>query len=461
MHRPFDIRPALAATLLAFALGLVPTDVAAGAFYLPGHGVRPAGRAGASVASSGGNLNAIWHNPANLALLEERTLTVDTAVIGSFSTFQRAPRTKENGEVERYPAVSNEALPVPDPQVLIGGPTGLEDVSWAAGLWAPYSGYQRYPEEGPQRYSLIDKSGSVLAYLGASVGWQVTDSLRIGAGFQNVVADLELVSKVSGYSGLYGRPEDKDLDVLVRLNAKDLFAPTGNLGVWYAISESVQAAASVQLPTRIADKNAKVDVRRGSHPSFDEVEQEGNAVSAGMTLPVMVRAALRYQAPSFDLELTGVYEGWSVVDRLVLDPQGVRITEVPGVGEVPLEPIPVERDWRDSVSVRLGGDYELSEAVTVRGGYAFETSAIPAEYHDVLALDAPKHLFSGGFTHRWDRISLDGSVAYYLYHTREVSNSKIRQIAPMDPDDEHATVVGNGTYRIGHLVVGAGVNWKY
>jgi long-chain fatty acid transport protein len=457
-----DIFPPLAAALLAALVSLTPGDLVAASFYMPGRGVQPMGRAGASVASGGGNLNSIWYNPANLAPLEERTLTVDTAVIGTFSTFHRAPRTRENGSTQYYDPVSNQALPTPNPQILVGGPTPLEGLSWAAGMWAPYASFEEYPKDGAQRYTTTGRTGSVVSYFGASLGYEVSDSLRLGLGFQNMVTDVKLTTVVSGYSGLYGRPEDRSLDNLARLRTKDLFVPTGNLGVWYKINESFQAAASVQIPTRVQDDNAKVKVRKGSHPSFDEAKVEGNTVSAGLNVPIFLRGALRYTADEFDLELAAVFEGWSVVHEPTVDPHGIEVKDVPGVGDVPLEPITIPRHWRDSISLRLGGDYQLSEDWTARAGYAFETSAIPDEYYDVLVNDAPKHVISGGFSYAWnDKLSLDGAATLHAYHTREVTNSRARQIAPMDVDNEHATAVGNGIYRTAQLAVGAGVNWKF
>ncbi|MFB6352300.1 MAG: hypothetical protein ABEN55_19115, partial [Bradymonadaceae bacterium] len=85
---------AITAALAAFLLAtLAPASAEASGFYLPGRGVRPVGRAGAYVASSGGDLNAIWYNPANLAALEKTQLTLDASMLGTFSSFKRAPRT--------------------------------------------------------------------------------------------------------------------------------------------------------------------------------------------------------------------------------------------------------------------------------------------------------------------------------------------------------------------------------
>ncbi|MFB6352299.1 MAG: OmpP1/FadL family transporter, partial [Bradymonadaceae bacterium] len=357
--------------------------------------------------------------------------------------------------------VRNSAVPLPIPQALIGGPTGVEGLSWSAGLFTPYGSQQRYPVDGPQRYTLVDKSKSGLAFLGASLAYQITDSVRIGAGFHNMVGSFEIVSVISGYSGLYGRPEDRDLDILSRIKLQDFFVPTGNLGVWAALSNHVEAALSVQFPATIRDTDAKLEVRMPSHPSFDNARISNNTVQSSLNLPTILRAALRYTHEDFDIELTGVFERWSVFDQVTVQPNNINVENVPGVGAIPAGAMSIPQNWQNTFSVRLGGHYRLSKQWSVRAGYAFETGAPPEQYYSLFATDPNKHLIGGGMRHSWGNLALDASIGFYALEKREIDNSKVRQINPIDAEDELATIVGNGTYKANHLVVGTGITWAF
>ncbi len=450
---------ALLGSLLTLVIGLPKAE--ASGFFLPGRGVRPMGRGGAYVASGEGNLNSLWYNPANLAALDSTTLTGDLSVIGTFSKFKRAPRATRNGETVTYGPVSNQSPPTPDPQLLVGGPTGIEGLVWSAGVYAPYATHQRFPPSGPQRYVLVDNSNSLMSYLHAAIAYQPTDWLRVGAGFQNMMAQFELTNMLSGYSGLYGRPEDRDLDILARVSPRDYFAPTGNAGLWVRPVESFQIGASVQLPATIQDNDASLEVRMPSHPSFDNARLTNHTVQGRLDFPLIARLGVRYRHDVFDLELTGVYEQWSVFDSIQVRPNNIEVEGIPGIEAIPVGPLSVPQHWHDTFSIRAGSAQHWNESWTTRLGYTFETGAVPDAYYSLFAPDPNKHLFAAGATYRWGQWAFDLSAGLHLMADRQISNSRMRQLNPIDTEDELATVVGNGQYRTDVLIVGTGINYAF
>jgi long-chain fatty acid transport protein len=451
----------LGAAAAAISILLFAADVLASGFYLPGRGVRANGRAGAFVASGEGNLNSLWYNPANLSTIEKLSLTADLAAVDLTFSFQRAPRTTENNQTVTYDKVGNQAPPEFSPQILVGGPTGADGLVWAAGFYAPYLSGSTWPEDGAQRYTLIDNEGSVLAWLGAGLAYNVEDKFRIGIGVQNMIGLFRLINMTSGYSGLYGRPEDEDLDILTKIEMESLFNPTGNIGVWASLTDEIEIAASFQLGATINDPNAKITVRMPSHPQFDGARLSNNTIDAAMELPPIARLGLRYNKEPFDLELTGVYEAWSVFDELDATPNSIDVENVSGVGAIPIAPLSIPQNYQDSFSVRLGGDYKWDEELTWRAGYAYETSAIKDAFYSVFLPDSDKHMISGGLTWNFGDVSIDGSAAAYFLENRTITNSEVKQINPIDAEDELATNVGDGDYNAFYFVMGVGVNYEF
>ena len=449
------------AAFAALSVLLVASEVMASGFYLPGRGVRANGRAGAFVASSEGNLNSLWYNPANLSTMERLSLTADLAAVDLSFSFQRAPRTAENGRTITYDEVSNQAPPEFSPQIAIGGPTGIDGLAWAAGFYAPYLSGSTWPEDGAQRYVLIDNEGSVLAWFNLALAYNVNDRFRVGVGLQNMIGLFRLINKTSGYSGLYGRPEDEDLDILTRIEMESLFNPTANVGVWVKIIDELELAASLQLGAVIDDPNANITVRMPSHPQFDGARLSNDTVSASMNLPPIARVGLRYIKDPVDLELTAVYEAWSVFQELDATPNNINVENVSGVGAIPVAPLSIPQNFEDTFSVRLGGDYKWDEDLTWRAGYAYETSAIPDDYYSVFLPDSDKHVLAGGLTWDFGDVSIDGSASAYFLENREITTSQVNQINPVDAEDELATTVGNGNYRSFYFVMGLGVNYAF
>lgn len=450
------------AAIVAASLFLFASDALGAGFYLPGHGVRPLGRAGAYVASGGQNLNSLWHNPANLAGLEGLQLTVDASMINLSFDFQRAPRTLENGEVVTFEEVSNEAPPKAIPQILIGGNFPfLPNTSWAFGVYAPYLAAHTFPEDGPQRYVLVDNDNSLAGFFHFALAHALGKNMRIGGGVQLVPASFKFVNVASGYTGLFGDPEDPDLDILSEITLSSAWNFSGNVGYWARLSPSVEAAISLQAPIIIRSDDAKMRVRLPSHPAFNDAELSGDTLAGSLKFPLVARAGLRYVQPTWDVELSLVYEGWSIFDKIEATPNEVAVVGVPGLGSIPVGPLSIPQNWQDTFSVRLGGDFEVSKDVLMRAGYAFDSAAVPDSNYSVFLADGNKHLISLGTTLEFETWSLDGGLGYYFIPDRSISDSQVRQINPTDEQNRLTSVTANGDYSQTYVAGGVGANFKF
>ena len=458
------IRRGLAALMILAAVGGATPAAQAAGLFLPGRGVKPLGRAGAFVASGEGDLNSLWYNPANLAALGGSTLTVDLALVDLEFEFERAPRVLPSGEIERYEAVRNEASPQAIPQILVGGRLplfGSDKLAWAFGLYAPYLSPHTFPEDGPQRYVLVDNNGSALGYMHLAVGYAINDHIRLGAGLQNMVADFTVVNVTSGYAGVFGDPEDRDLDILSRIRLSSYFNLTGNVGAWIRISPWLQGAISAQLPVTVRDDAATMQVRLPSHPAFDDASLDGDTLRAGLSFPFIGRAALRVVRERFDYELAFVYEGWSAFKEIQADPNDVFVRDVRGLGSIRVAPLSIPMNYRDTFSVRNGFELKLREALSVRTGYLFETGAVPDEYYSAFLAEGDKHVLTLGGSFRGASWSVDASLAYHLIGDRSISNSRVRQLNPTDTGGEYTLVVADGEYSQRYLIFGAGFNLAF
>ena len=97
-----------------------------------------------------------------------------------------------------------------------------------------------------------------------------------------------------------------------------------------------------------------------------------------LPLPLTARAGVRYVhvrggRPLFDLELNVGYESWSRVKQFTVDGNGLEANLLAQRINVGL--IQVDKRWRDTISVHLGGDFiALPGRLTLRGGLFYETA---------------------------------------------------------------------------------------
>ncbi len=448
-------------SMVALVAALLWSSAAvAGGFYTPPHGVRTLGRAGAAVAGFS-DLNALWYNPALLAGIEGHHVMVDLTLVSQQMTFERAPRLLPNGEQRFHEAVSNDAPPAPVPQLGYASNFGLDGVVFAVGAFAPNGATGRFPETGPQRYTLVSSEGSFLLALEVAIAVKVNDWFWIGGGIQNNMVSLNTINVLSGFPGTIGDPEDPDFDILQRTTVTSLFNPSANMGIKLMPSPSWSVGLSAQLPVRVEDKQAVVETRLPTNPLFDEAVVNGDTVEGAFNLPFILRAGVRYQQPRWDIELDVTAEFWSTLDEIEITPNNIEIENVPGVGVIGVGALNIPREYQNNFSVRLGGDWEvLVDKLTVRAGALYETTAIPSKTLSVLMLDMDKVAATVGLSWQLSpTVAMDLGYGHIFYLGGEVDDSVVVQLNPTNP--EGAIVVANGNYEASADLFGLGFRFDF
>lgn len=405
------------ALLLGAAVALSAGPAWAGGAWIGVRGVRPLSMGGAFVAGAE-EANALWYNPSRL--------DGTSAAMDLGGLFMTAAYTAPDGS-----EVSNRGRTLPNPT--LGVIYKIHDtISVGAGIYAPYSPQHRFPEDGPQRYSLVesDRITMLVMNVGAAVR---LGPVRIGGGVQNVDFHLRQRTMLSGYTGLFGEPTDPELDVLSELELHDSFTLTGNLGVSADLGDFTLGAA-LQLPYT-AQGEATFRVRLGQSSFFDPITVEGDTADFAVPFPWMARAGVLWRAsPRLKMELAFNWEGWSVQDALIIDPKGrIKLRDVPGIGDYEMGKLVVDRGMKDTLSFHYGADFAILDALHARGGIFFETSAFPDETFSVAQVDSHKLGLGAGASYQWRWFRFDAAVGYVHQLSRDITTSRLRQVNPTNP----------------------------
>ncbi len=450
------------ACAVAAALGVTMAGAftaGAGGLQLPTRGVEPTGRGGAVVAGIG-DLHAMWFNPAGLARLAgdgHSEYLVDASYVQ-----QSVDYTRIDSGMNPQPKVQNDAPGMPIPTLGLGFDLGKR-ATLAAGILVPYAALGRYPEDGAQRYSLVDLSETVLFIAEVAVGYRVSDTLRVGAGIQNMVFKMASLNVFSGCPGqTVCAPEDPELDALGKVEQLSPFIPSGVIGAQIDLGARLRAGASFQLPFFVRGSGSFTS-RLPSSGFFDGASIVGDRADVSFNLPPILRAGVEYDVtPTWKAELDATIEFWSIHDEFSIVPVDVRIENAAGVGTYELGSLSIPRHYQNSYSANLGVEGRLSPTspLRLRGGYAFETAAAPDAYLSVLTVDANKHLLAAGLSYQMGKLSLDAVVGYVLMASRTVDPDvgKAPQLTPLRYDPPLDTYVNWGDYSSSWLLAGLGVS---
>lgn len=444
-----------AARLVGLALLLVPALAWAGGMFLPARGARPLGRAGSYVAGAD-DLEALYYNPAGLAGTGHGSFLLDAGLV-----LQRVDYTHVDIGGNTQPAVQsdNGLLPLPLLGVSFRPEALSRRVTFALGAFVPYTGLPRYPETGPQRFSLVSLDGTALAVFELAAAFRLTPELYLGLGFQSLYASINNLTVLAGCTELNCAPESPRFDALTQVHTTAPFVPSGNAGILY-LSRWVRAGASVQLPYWIKS-SGKVRTRIPSDPQFDGAVIVGDDIDVNLTLPLIVRAGIEIRpGRSVRVEVGGDLELWSMQDRMEFVPRGVYLDHVAGIGRYDLRPMSLDRGMKDCYAVHVGGEWDvLPRRLTLRAGYLFESTAVPDETLSVLTPDGDKHLVTAGLSLRLGRVRLDAGYGHFFQGDRVVTTSRSLQLNPLQPS--LAVPVGNGTYVVAADVLSLGVEVRF
>jgi hypothetical protein len=358
------------------------------------------GRGGAFAAKAD-DLSAVAVNPAGLGRLQGTRVQVGNRFSYNALQFERAPTLDwgdpEDGEAPlvRFSPVDNETpWQLLDPFVGVASDLGLRSWVFALAAYTP-AGVSRltFPVDGGQRYLMVKREAIILNYT-ASAAWRPQDDVAVGASLQWVHVPrltYELVIDGTQFPG-DANPVWSELDMVARVAGSDPFVPNAVVGVWYRPAPYLELGLSGQaIPTEIRT-TSQLSIEPAS-PEIDEdveLRRDGELaddVSLRLPLALTARAGVRYVLRSrdtevFDVELDGIYESWSRVDRFTVETNGL-VASLLGQ-RLDVGDIDIDKHWQDTISVHLGSDYALvPRALAVRSGLFYESAVADGSYANV------------------------------------------------------------------------------
>ena len=462
--------------LCSLFLVLHSSPAEGGGLFLPGHGVRGMGRAGAFTAG-GDDPGGIWYNPASIGDIKGYHALVDASVVVQSMAYTRVD---SGGNV--YQPVSSENPFVPIPTLAFATQVWKDHLAVGFSVSAPYGPLRRYPQpnygpcdpkapkncidtaaqDAPQRYSLITEMGTMFLQMDLAIAWRVVPRLTIGVSLQNLFVEFRTISSISSYNGFSSGPEDPEFDSLSQLVLKDNFNPSAKFGIIAKPTKDVRIGLSFQLPFWVGGE-AETRVQLPVSPLYTKAYVEGTGAEIHLTMPMTVRLGAEIRIiPGLRLELGVDWQHWAELEELRIVPQDIYIHNIPGIDKYKIPEMVILLKLKDTFAVRLGGEYFFDAIpLVLRGGYCFERGSVDDEYAAVLAADPDKHMFSVGASYTVKGFRLDLVLAHVLMASRTVDfrESKSMQVNPINPTG--AVSVGGGSYTGFTDVFGVGVSKSF
>ncbi|MCC7420147.1 MAG: outer membrane protein transport protein [Planctomycetaceae bacterium] len=382
-------------TSVALVVVFASRSLLADGLFLNGVSPRSIGRGGTNQGFAD-NGAIILENPAAMTNVEGRGL-FDIGGDLLFTDFLYSDPANSR-------ASSTTVAPLPQ----MSGIYKTEDGVFAFGLgvFVPAGFSQNYtmngpaPFVGPQEYQSY---GSLIRILPA-VAIQLTEDLSIGGTLGVSISEVELRGPYALQS-LGGLPTLTDLDV-------DGTGINGSIGLQYLLTETTTLGLTWQSQTNM-DLKGKTNVilPGGLSSDYD--------TKLGIKWPQSVAFGVRQQLGSHVFAADLIWLNWG--DSF--DNYTIKLSNpsTPGFPPVVNDPLPLR--WKDTLSVRLGYEYDLGDNQTLRLGYAHHPNPIPSSTLTPYIQAITQNAFSGGYGFRvfdWD---VDLAYMFTVSGTERVGTS--------------------------------------
>ncbi|MCA9649283.1 MAG: outer membrane protein transport protein [Myxococcales bacterium] len=444
---------------------MAPGVAQAGGFEIPDRGARALGRGGANVVGAVDG-SALDYNPGALAKQRGTRITYNHSLIWHDTRFTRAPISFGDDAGTTFGEVRNGKKLFPLGLFLaVTSDFGLDNWTFGAGVYGPHSvGQHDYPEYGPQSFMLTDMN-VLMVYYSLAAAWKWKDVFGIGVTAQYVdlmQLDYSLVIDSTFTEGLDAVPDEASTQLTSHLHLKDRFSATAIVGLWYRPHRRVELGLAGRVVPVFLNAKGTMTTDKPTLVTDDVT------VSMPLTLPAIVRGGVRYIHDTgtrewFDLELDAQWENWSVIDAYDVAVDG----QISGQD---INDLRLDKSWRDTVSVRLGGDvHVIPEHLTLRAGGYFETAATPDAYSH---LDFPSFMrggLGGGLTAGGRGIYGTIGFLHVFQERRELDelSAKVFQQRPVRPCPDRCEggasgVPANaGTFSSRYEILNLGIEFRF
>lgn len=390
----------IAATALTVASAFASTAYAAG-FQLTEQSALALGRAYAGVGVDGTDVSGMYYNPATMTLHPGTQVQLGAVGVGlNLEYVGHDGNYKENGrateEVLPHGYISHQ----------------INDTTWVGlALTIPYGLATEYDSNWKHQELGTDAKITVINF-NPNFAWKATDTLSFGAGIAlqyvdakfGVGADLGTLSN-NQYQGRIHNEYSAD-GFTWGFNVGMMWAPTDNLRFGVSYRSETKHKTNGTLKT---SSNGMVGMARDHAFSLDSMLSGSRDASVTVSGPAWAMFNAAWDVNDYlSLYATFRWADWSSFKSLEteidnFDVQGLSSYN-PLLGGVLTQMSNIENDWVDTYLYSLGYDFRVNSFWTLRGGVAYETSAIgDPKKRTALIPDADRWWFAIGSSFHWTK----------------------------------------------------------
>ncbi|MCC4263825.1 outer membrane protein transport protein [Oceanimonas baumannii] len=395
-------------TLSMLAAAMTTSQAQAAAFQLAEQSTSGLGRAYAGEGATADNAAVLGRNPAAMTLFEQTSLSAGAIYINPEIDVEGKPTTMQ-GAGANMAGLPTQSDDIADDAVVpfFYYVQPIND-QWAAGLgiftnYGLSTTYQDNHYAGP----VAGKTALTTINLNPSIAYRVNPHLSLGAGFNAVYADAELI-RHSGVAALTPGLGLQPGSEFVRL-AGDDWGYGWNIGLLLEADEhnrwaltyrsEVELSLEGHYSSALPQLPGNMPVQPGLPVGTGSMVKPG---SLDLTLPAIAELSGFHQvAPAWAVHYGIMWSEWSSFEELrALGTDGSTLFHK-------------DEKFNNSWRISAGLTHQLNDQWAVRGGLAYDESPVPEATRSISIPDVDRTWYTLGATYAVNQnLSLDAALAF-------------------------------------------------
>ncbi len=417
---------------------LATTSAFAGGYRIAMQGQKQLamGHTGVAVVNSA---ESTFFNPAGLSFLENRfNASVGGNYLSSHTKYQ---------SVENNLAFESKNAGTPFSAYLS---YRINDwLTAALGVYSPYGSTVEWDKNWAGSH-LVNKISLQAIYIQPTLSIKISDYFSIGGGPIYAIGGVEFDKNLFRGEGVV---DDNG-------NRPNVLIEDSGIGAWgynvgFMLNPTNKMRIGFNYRSEIDMKAERGDATFSNIPAFmgGLGYQNGKTTfNASLPLPAEASVGLSYQFTdkllvAFDYNRTY----WRAYDALT-----VEFPDMPGAPINPSNPNVNPRNYKDVSAYRLGAQYNVNDAWTVRAGWYYDESPVQKGYFSPETPRNDSYAFTGGLSYNFNsNLSLDLSLLYIVFSQVDASYSH-----HPEPVSGGQTSSFSGTYKNSAIAPGIGLSYK-
>jgi len=297
-----------------------------------------------------------------------------------------------------------------------------DKLSLGLGITNPFGLSTQWSGASETRY-VATNSNLITVNVNPNLAYKVSDDLSIAFGIDYVYMRATLENKqfvgIDENFRLSGDGDGWGVNIAAKYRASSNF----DLGLSYRSRINVDINGTAELTGPV-------------------LSLSGNA-NTSIGLPDLLNVGASFRASdNLTLNADIDYTWWSTYRRIAVSSDNPAFNQVQ------------EKQWKDVWTIRIGGQYKLSEQWKVRAGYLYDKNPIPESRFETRLPDSDRQGIAVGTGFTSGSVTIDFAYMYLWFNKRTINDSLADDLTPT-PN------ALNGTYKSHAQLAGITVGYKF